>query len=144
MQTDDAVSAEDALMRVMLVAGRRFRSRIDGDIVEPTQASLLYTLQCRGALRLGDIAEAMQLDASTVSRHVHQLGERGLVRSEPDPADGRARIIALSDAGADSLRKTFDRRRTFITEALEGWTGDERARLRHDLSRLATSLGATT
>jgi DNA-binding MarR family transcriptional regulator len=148
MQADQLVAevetAEDALMRLMMAAGRRFRSRIDGDTVDPSQAALLYTLKCHGAMRLGDIAEAMQLDASTVSRHVHQLGEQGLIVREPDPEDGRARIIALSSTGLASLRKTFDQRRAYITAALADWSDADRDRLRHDLTRLTTSLGATS
>ncbi|KQV75715.1 hypothetical protein ASC61_12270 [Aeromicrobium sp. Root344] len=147
MQTqpaDAATTAEDAFMQLMLAMGRRFRSRIDGDTVDPSQAALLYTLKCRGSMRLGDIAEAMQLDASTVSRHVQQLGDRGFIEREPDPVDGRARIIALSHAGAASLKKSFDQRRAFLTAALADWDDADRERLRHDLTRLTASLGATS
>jgi len=139
-----AATAEDALMQLMMAVGRRFRSRIDGDAVDPSQAALLYALKCRGAMRLGDIAEVMQLDASTVSRHVQQLGDRGFIEREPDPVDGRARIIALSSAGAATLKKTFDQRRAFLTAALADWDDADRERLRHDLTRLTASLGATS
>ncbi len=131
-------------MQLMMAVGRRFRARIDGDTVDPSQAALLYTLKCRGAMRLGDIAEAMQLDASTVSRHVQQLGDRGFIDREPDPVDGRARIIALSRTGAATLKKSFDQRRAFLTEALADWDAADRERLRHDLTRLTASLGASS
>ncbi|KAA1400303.1 MarR family winged helix-turn-helix transcriptional regulator [Aeromicrobium ginsengisoli] len=147
MQTqpsDAATTAEDAFMQLMLAMGRRFRSRIDGDTVDPSQASLLYALKCHGSMRLGDLAEVMQLDASTVSRHVQQLGDRGFIEREPDPVDGRARIIALSPAGAASLKKSFDQRRAFLTAALADWDDADRERLRHDLTRLTASLGATS
>ena len=139
-----AATAEDALMQLMMAVGRRFRARIDGDTVDPSQAALLYTLKCRGAMRLGDIAEAMQLDASTVSRHVQQLGDRGFIDREPDPVDGRARIIALSRTGAATLKKSFDQRRAFLTETLADWDAADRERLRHDLTRLTASLGASS
>lgn len=144
MQAQSAETTEDALMQLMMAVGRRFRARIDGDTVDPSQAALLYTLKCHGAMRLGDIADVMQLDASTVSRHVQQLGDRGFIDREPDPIDGRARIIALSSAGAASLKKTFDQRRSFISAALADWDAADRERLRHDLTRLTTSLGATS
>ena len=131
-------------MQLMMAAGRRFRARTDGDTVDPSQATLLYTLKCRGAMRLGDIAEAMQLDASTVSRHVQQLGDRGFIDREPDPLDGRARIIALSRTGAATLKKSFDQRRAFLTQALADWDAADRERLRHDVTRLTTSLGASS
>jgi DNA-binding MarR family transcriptional regulator len=136
-----ADTAEDAVVQLMMAIGRRFRARIDGDTVDPSQAALLYTLKCHGAMRLGDIAEAMQLDASTVSRHVQLLGDRGLIDRVPDPGDGRARIIALSEAGATSLKNSFQQRRAFITDAIADWSDEDREHLRHHISRLTTSLG---
>jgi DNA-binding MarR family transcriptional regulator len=134
-------TAEDAVVQLMMAIGRRFRMRINGDTVDPSQAALLHTLKCHGAMRLGDIAEAMQLDASTVSRHVQQLGDRGFIDREPDPEDGRARIIALSDAGAQSLKISFEQRRAFITDALADWSDHDREQLRDQITRLTTSLG---
>ena len=75
---------------------------------------------------------------------MQQLGDRGFIERQPDPVDGRARIIALSPAGATSLKTSFDQRRAFITAALAGWDDAERDRLRHDLTRLTASLGAAS
>jgi len=136
----ESTTAEDAVVRLMMAMGRRFRARIDGDTVDPSQAAILYVLKSQGAMRLGDLAEAMRLDASTVSRHVQQLGDRGLIDRDPDPEDGRARIIAISDAGLTGLKHTFDQRRAFITAAMSGWTDAERERLRDDIVRLTGSL----
>jgi DNA-binding MarR family transcriptional regulator len=135
-----ATTAEDAVVRLMMAMGRRFRARLDGDTVDPAQASLLYTLKVHGSMRLGDVAEAMKLDASTVSRHVQQLGDRGLIERELDPEDARARIIVLTTAGRSSLKHTFDQRRAFITEAMSGWDDEQRERLRDDLVRLTERL----
>jgi len=134
-------SAEDAVLRFVMAMGRRMRARIDGDMVDPSQAAILHTLSCRGAMRLGDLAESMRLDASTVSRHVHQLGENGLVRRDPDPADGRASIVDVTDDGRTALAKTFDQRRAFVTEAMSTWSADDRERLRDDIQRLTAGLG---
>jgi DNA-binding MarR family transcriptional regulator len=135
-----ATTAEDAVVRLMMAMGRRFRARLDGDTVDPAQASLLYTLKVHGSMRLGDVAEAMKLDASTISRHVQQLGDRGLIERELDPEDARARIIVLTAAGRSSLKHTFDQRRAFITEAMSGWDDEQRERLRDDLVRLTERL----
>jgi DNA-binding MarR family transcriptional regulator len=139
----ETTSAEDAVVALVLAVGRRFRARVDGDSVEPSQASLLYVLTTHGAMRLGDLAETLRLDASTVSRHVHQLGERGLIDREPDPEDGRARIIAISPAGRAALTHTFDQRRAFITEAMSDWSCADRDRLRDDVLRLTHQLPET-
>jgi DNA-binding MarR family transcriptional regulator len=137
----ESTTAEDAVLRLVMAMGRRFRMRIDGDTVDPSQAAILYSLSCRGAVRVGDLAESMRLDASTVSRHVHQLQEHGLIRRDQDPADGRASIVDITDEGRTALRATFDQRRAFVTEAIAGWAPDDRERLRDDLVRLTADLG---
>ena len=142
--SDAPATAEDALAQLMMTVGRRFRARLDGDTVDPSQAALLYILKIRGAMRLSDIADAMKLDASTVSRHVQQLGDREFIERGPDPVDGRASIISLTEAGRVGLKVSFEQRRAFITAALAEWDDAERDRLRHDLNRLTASLGAAS
>lgn len=139
--TTEITVAEDAVLRLTMAVGRRFRTRHEDDPVDPSQAAALYALKCHGAMRLGDLAEVMRLDASTVSRHVQQLGDRGLIERVPDPVDGRARIIDLSPAGLDALRITFDQRRAVLAASLEGWSPADRDRLRDDLVRLIHDLG---
>lgn len=134
-------TAEDAVIRFVMAMGRRLRAKIDGDVVDPSQSAILYTLSCRGAMRLGDLAESMRLDASTVSRHVQQLGDHDLVQRVPDPADGRASIVDVTDEGRSALASTFEQRRAFLTEALADWSDDDRARLRDDIVRLTSDLG---
>lgn len=140
-EAHEPATAEDALAQLMMTVGRRFRARLDGDTVDPSQAALLYTLKTRGSLRLGDIADAMKLDASTVSRHVQQLADRGFVERGPDPEDGRASIITLTDDGRAGLKSSFEQRRAILAEAIADWDDDEREQLRIQLSRLATALG---
>lgn len=138
----DAQTAEDAILQISLAVGRRLRARLEGDPIEWSQATLLFTLKHRGALRLGDLAESLRLDASTVSRHVQQLAERDFISREPDPEDGRACILAITDTGMDALKTTFDQRRSVLTAAMAEWNEADRDRLRHDLVRLTASLGA--
>jgi DNA-binding MarR family transcriptional regulator len=139
--SDGPATAEDALAQLMMTVGRRFRARLAGDSVDPSQAALLYALKVRGAMRLGDIAEALKLDASTVSRHVHQLGDREFIERGPDPEDGRASIITLTDAGRAGLKSAFEQRRAILAEALADWDPEDREQLRVQLSRLAAALG---
>lgn len=144
MQANIAVepeTADEAVLQLMMTLGRRFRQRQVGDLVDPAQVALLYTLKCHGAMRLGDIADAMKLDASTVSRHVQQLSDKGFLQRDPDPEDARARIIDISSEGRAALKSSIDQRRAFVTEALADWSDRDRASLRDQLIRLTTALG---
>lgn len=133
-------TTEDALLELALAIARRFRARTAGSPIDPAQASVMHALSCRGAIRLGDLADAVGLDASTVSRHVQHLAERGLVEREHDPDDGRARIIALSADGAEALAESFRARREVLAEAVEDWSLEDRERLQELVGRLTAAL----
>jgi len=53
----------------------------------------------KGPQRVGEIAGALATDPSTASRKVAALVEAGLVERRPDPADGRAHLLAATAAG---------------------------------------------
>ncbi len=134
-------TADEAVLQLMMTLGRRFRQRQIGDQVDPAQAGLLWTLKCHGAMRLGDIAEAMKLDASTVSRHVQQLSDKGFLQREPDPEDARARIIDISPEGRAALKFSFDQRRAFVAGAVADWSDHDRDQICTLLARLTVALG---
>lgn len=93
-----------------------------------------------GDCRLKDLAGAMGLDPSTVSREISGLMAAGLVVRRPDPRDGRAAVLALTDAGQDRLtqaQRLFTRQ---IDDALAGWSPEEARRFGADLSRFAHDL----
>jgi DNA-binding MarR family transcriptional regulator len=83
---------------------------------------LLIPLLHNGSMRLRDLAHARGADPSTVSRQAAQLVQAGLVTSEADPVDGRARRLALTDAGRAICHRMTEARGTAIAAALAGWS----------------------
>ena len=69
------------------------------------------------------------------------LADRDLVVRTPDPEDGRAHRMALTDRGRAVLHAERRRRADLVTDALTGWSGTDRADLTRLLIRLSTSLG---
>lgn len=49
-------------------------------------------------------AEKMGWSRSRLSRHASRMEARGLVRRDPDPADGRGCLLVLTTGGLDALR----------------------------------------
>lgn len=86
---------------------------------------LLLTLAGLGECRSSGLAEAVFSDPSTVSRQVAGLVKDGLVERRADPADGRASVLAVTQAGHELL---IERRRMRI-EAFEAvfadWSDEE-------------------
>ena len=133
----EPATAEEAVLMATIRIGRRMRQRLPGEELEFSLIALMKALAHRGALRLTDLAGVLDLDASTVSRHVRTLEERGLVTRTTDPDDGRATRLALTDEGRERLEAGASRRRALIAELLEDWSPDDRETLRRLLTRLA-------
>lgn len=63
-----------------------------------------------GGLHQGALGERLNLRKSTMSRLVDGLEQHGWVRREPDPRDGRARVLVLTDKGQDVAAEVIHRR----------------------------------
>ena len=135
-------TAEEAVLLTLMQIGRRMRHRRGDDDIEPAAIPLLHILRCAGSTRLTDLAARLCLDASTVSRHVRQLEERGLVERSGDPGDRRASQVMLAPAGEKALLAAMDRRRQVFAEVLSTWSAADREQLRRLLSRFADDLAA--
>ena len=81
---------------------RRVSQRFDHIVGEAglktTQYSLLSSIVARGPIRPGELAAAMEMDASTLTRNLQPLIARGWVVVGAG-ADGRSRSVAITDAG---------------------------------------------
>lgn len=66
--------------------------------LKTTQYSLLAQIERLGPVRPGDLAAAMTMDASTLTRNLQPLIERGWAEVGPG-VDGRSRLVVLTDAG---------------------------------------------
>jgi DNA-binding MarR family transcriptional regulator len=62
------------------------------------QAATLQAL-IDGNLRLSDLGKRLGIAPSTLTRNLARLEERGLISKEPDPIDGRAQLVTLTDSG---------------------------------------------
>lgn len=63
----------------------------------------------RAKMRATDLVERSLMDKASVSRAVAALVQRGLLASEPDPADGRVQRLSLTSAGRALRRKMVPR-----------------------------------
>ena len=143
--TRDPESAEEAVVALLMQAGRRLRTRHQDDQVDPSCFPLAKVLLHHpDGMRVSDLATRLHLDASTVSRQIKQLQDKGLLERSPDPADGRASLVQLSDHGRDILHAGFRRRLERIQSALDTWDDGDREQLRLLLARLATDLAAAS
>ncbi|MGQ7295317.1 MarR family winged helix-turn-helix transcriptional regulator [Quadrisphaera sp. KR29] len=100
----------------------------------------LGTVAALGPVRVSEVAEAMGLDLSTVSRQVGQLRRDGLVEATPDAADGRSQRLSATPAGIALLRAERHRMVDRLGERLATWDDAELAELIALLDRLTDDL----
>ncbi len=113
-----------------------------GTSLDKASMPLLMSLEEHDDVRPSDLATAVELDLSTVSRQLHQLQQLGLVTRRPDGDDGRACRISLTTQGRESLSLVRGRRATMLRDVFLDWPDDERHHLLTLLDRLLTGLAA--
>ncbi|MEI7057546.1 MarR family transcriptional regulator [Nocardioides sp. CCNWLW239] len=85
----------------------------------PASVRVLTILDAIGPLGITDLARADGCSQPTMSAQIAQLVETGLVTKEPNPADARASLVALTDAGRADLADVRERISHLIAERLE-------------------------
>ncbi|HXS65566.1 MAG TPA: MarR family transcriptional regulator [Streptosporangiaceae bacterium] len=111
---DLSAPANDLLDLVVLVirgvAGNRDLSL--------TAVATLASLDRNGAQRITTLALAEGVSQPSMTQLVQRLEQRGLVRRESDPADGRVALVQLTDPGQQALLARRQRNAERIAELL--------------------------
>lgn len=104
---------------------------------------VLITVRMAGApLRIGEIAERMQVVGPHVTRQVQALERRGLVQRVADPLDRRASLIEPTPAGTEAMDRYSGTMIAWFTDAIRDWTGQDRQDLARLLGKLADDVTA--
>jgi DNA-binding MarR family transcriptional regulator len=99
--------------------------------LKTTQYSLLSQVLQRGPIRPGDLAKAMVLDASTLTRNLKPLVAAGWI-TVVSGADSRSHLVAITEAGREK-RVEAQRRWKAAQESLNELLGVERVLALHEL-----------
>jgi DNA-binding MarR family transcriptional regulator len=99
--------------------------------LKTTQYSLLSQVLKRGPIRPSDLAEAMVLDASTLTRNIKPLIAAGWITVGAG-ADSRSHLVAITATGREK-RIEAQRRWKAAQESLNALLGLERVLALHEL-----------
>lgn len=109
--------------------------------IELAGAHLLSRLADLGPVRLTELAGALGLDPSSVSRQVTALERSGWLAREDDPTDRRATRLTLTSAGRDVVDALAHARTKALARLTPDWSDADLdalaatlARLNHDLT----------
>ncbi|MFN3911924.1 MarR family winged helix-turn-helix transcriptional regulator [Hyphomonas sp.] len=90
--------------RAARALARRFDHALAPFDISHGQYSLLMSLNRPDAPRLGDAADFLAMDRTTLTANLKPLERRGLIEILPDKDDRRSRRLYLTDAGRDLLK----------------------------------------
>jgi len=137
----------DSLVRVVRFATLpRFTERVAeeaGTHLDRSAYVLLARLveeQCR----VGELAEHLCLDVSTVSRQVHALEQRGMLGREPHPTDRRGSMVVITPQGREVVEQHRRARQELFAELLRDTPPAELETVTSVLDQLATRIEELT
>jgi DNA-binding MarR family transcriptional regulator len=108
--------------------------------LESAAYGLLVRLDEHGRQRATELAAYIGVGKATMSRQLRALEDLGLVAREPDPADGRAWLVHLTEEGRGRVGKVREARRTSYVHRLADWDPREVAELARLLNHLNRSM----
>ncbi|RGD56822.1 MarR family transcriptional regulator [Kitasatospora xanthocidica] len=134
-----------ALTRISRLSAALTRGRLVERAVEeaglgrdrPAVGVLVTLRTADGPLRIGEIADRMQVVGPHITRQVQILEKHGLARRIPDPYDARARLIEPTEAGAEAVNRYLAFLLGWFTDALGDWPRQDRDDLVRLLARFA-------
>jgi len=129
----DRIEAVQVLFDGLIRFSRALKSRsgdwgqLPGDLSRGDLVTL-GVLDARGSIRPGQIAAALNVDPSVVSRQLATLARLDLVTRGTDPDDGRAELITITPHGRERLIHAREAMCVALAERLGHWTLEEIAR----------------
>ena len=95
------------LQRTARAVARRFDDAFRPLGLTNGQYSLLMSLNRPEAPKMGDVAELLALDRTTLTANLKPLERRDLVSIEPDTSDKRSRRLKLTEKGEEMLLAAY-------------------------------------
>ncbi|MCB0335599.1 MAG: MarR family transcriptional regulator [Bdellovibrionales bacterium] len=133
---------------VKLQRKQRMTATVRGSAPESAGATLsfgeglaLHLLSAQKESNVRDLALALGLERSWVSRIITGLEERGTIESKADAIDRRQKIIGVTRQGYSVLKKLNKERRDLFSEMLSSLSEDEQSELADLINSLATAFG---
>jgi len=130
--------APDLPTRLRLVVtrlARRLRQQAEAPL-SPTQTAVLATIDRRGPLTLGELAEAERVQPPTITAAVGRLEHQGLVQRRREPNDRRVVRVQITADGGELLDQTRSRKSAYLEQRLASLSARERATLERAASIL--------
>ncbi|WP_225813621.1 MarR family winged helix-turn-helix transcriptional regulator [Streptomyces spinosus] len=104
--------------RLLVAVSARSLAEVEERVTLP-QFRMLVVLASRGATKLVDLAELLQVAPSTAMRMVDRLIAAGLADRQPNPTNRRETMLQLTEEGRRTVETATARRRAEIAAIVQ-------------------------
>ena len=109
--------------------------------LHPREFAVLRAVGAQEGQTQQALADRLQIPRSRMVSIVDDLEAQGLLERRPNPADRRVRELYLTNAGQETLDRSFAEALAFEQQVGAGLSAEERERLLDLLERVADNLG---
>jgi DNA-binding MarR family transcriptional regulator len=130
-----------ALSRIQTVISRKMDAKLGG--LGFSDLLILYTLSVAPDKRMRriDLAEAIGLTASGITRLLLPMEKIGLVRREAHSGDARVSYVAIAPGGETKLRDAIERAEQFCSDIIHPAESVEIERVNNIITKLSKRIG---
>lgn len=125
-----------AISQELTLVSRHQLARAAQGVLERSAFLILNRIDATGPMTARELADALQLEISTVTRQVAAMLRENVVERIPDPSGGTARRLRITKTGATRLTADRDRYRTGLSQVVTDWPDEDCVELYRLLRKL--------
>jgi DNA-binding MarR family transcriptional regulator len=118
-----------AISRELMLISRHQLASVARGVLERSAYLMLSRIDATGPMTARELAEALQLEISTVTRQVAAMLRENVVERIPDPEGGLASRLQITATGAEHLAADRERYRNGLGKVMSDWPDTECAEL---------------
>lgn len=114
-----------AISRELTLVSRHQLATAAQGVLERSAYLMLNRIDATGPMTARELADALQLEISTVTRQVAAMLREDVVERIEDPAGGQARRLRITGTGSARLAADRERYRAGLGQVVSDWPDEE-------------------
>ncbi len=137
-----AEDLSDTFFAVAHALKRLVNARVQHTGLSMARLRVLYQLVGGESVRMGELSQCVDVAPRTMTSTIDAMERDGLVERRPDPTDGRATVVSITDDGVRSYDEGMRLQARAVADLFDVLDADQRTALMEILDRLGTSVAA--